>query len=138
MLGGKTLEAAAPIQIMPLFVKAGSIVPMGPHIEFATEKSDAPMELRIYQGADAKFTLYEDENDNYNYEKGQLATIEFNWDDTKKTLTIADRKGEFPGMLKERTFAIVLVNENHGNGIGICSKPDKLVNYSGTKLEAKF
>jgi alpha-D-xyloside xylohydrolase len=136
--GGQTIEASAPINIMPLYVRAGSIVPMGPYLQYATEKPADPIELRIYPGANGEFTIYEDENDNYNYEKGAYATIRLSWNDTQKTLTIDDRKGEFPGMLKKRSFHIVLVKENHGNGIGTCSKPDKTVGYNGAKMEEKL
>jgi alpha-D-xyloside xylohydrolase len=136
--GGQTIDAPAPMDILPLYVKAGSIVPMGPFLQYATEKAADPIELRIYPGADGQFTIYEDENDNYNYEKGKYATIAFSWDNTKKTLSIADRKGEFPGMLKERTFSIVLVKENHGIGVELCSNPDKTIKYNGNKLEVKF
>jgi alpha-D-xyloside xylohydrolase len=136
--GGQTIDASAPIEILPLYVKAGSIIPMGPFLQYATEKAADPIELRIYTGADGQFTIYEDENDNYNYEKGEYATIVFSWDNAKKMLSIADRKGEFSGLLKERTFSIVLVKENHGNGIEICSNPDKTIKYNGTKLEVKF
>ena len=111
---------------------------MGPFLQYSTEKPADPIELRIYPGADGSFTLYEDENDNYNYEKGIYATIDFNWNNSKRELTIADRKGEFPGMLKERSFDIVLVKINHGNGINITTKPDKSVKYSGNKLIVKF
>ena len=135
---GKKIIADAPIEIIPLFVKAGSIIPMGPFLQYSTEKPADPIELRIYPGADGSFTLYEDENDNYNYEKGIYATIDFNWNNSKRELTIADRKGEFPGMLKERSFDIVLVKINHGNGINITTKPDKSVKYSGNKLIVKF
>jgi alpha-D-xyloside xylohydrolase len=138
LIGGQTINASAPIEILPLYIRAGSIVPMGPFLQYATEKPADPIELRIYPGADGEFTLYEDENDNYNYEKGQNALIQFTWNDAKRTLTISDRKGEFPGMLKERSFNIVLVIENHGTGVEICSKPDKTIKYSGVKLEMKF
>ena len=80
------------------------------------EKPADPIELRIYRGADGDFTLYEDENDNYNYEKGVYATIPLHWDDAAHTLTIGDRKGQFPGMLENRTFRVVFVRENHGVG----------------------
>jgi alpha-D-xyloside xylohydrolase len=136
--GGQKIKTPAPIDIMPLFVKAGSIVPMGPFMQYSTEKQEDPVELRIYLGADGKFRLYEDENDNYNYEKGIYATIDFTWNDAGKILTISDRKGEFPGMLKERTFNIVLVKVNHGNGVGVCTNPDKTVKYSGSKLKIQF
>ncbi|MGA1978904.1 MAG: TIM-barrel domain-containing protein [Bacteroidales bacterium] len=136
--GGQTIDAPAPIDILPLFVRAGSIVPMGPFLQFATEKPADPLEVRIYPGADGEFTLYEDEADNYNYEKGQYALIGFAWDDAHKTLTISDRRGEFPGMLKERIINVVLVSENHGTGLEICTKPDKTTKYNGEKLEIKF
>jgi alpha-D-xyloside xylohydrolase len=136
--GGNTIKADAPIEIMPLFVKAGSIIPMGPFLQYSTEKSADPIELRIYPGADGSFVLYEDENDNYNYEKGIYSTIEFNWNDGKKALTINERKGEFPGMLIDRMFNIILVKENHGTGVDIFQQPDKSVQYDGNKLEINF
>src|SRR5207249_7807792 len=91
--GPRTVDAAAPIEKLPLFVRAGSIIPMGPAKEWSTEKPEDPIELRIYRGANGDFTLYEDENDGYNYEKGAYATIQFHWEEGKQTLTIAeDRK----------------------------------------------
>ncbi len=132
--GGRIVKADAPIDKIPLFVKAGSIIPMGPFLQYSTEKPANPIELRIYPGVDGQFTLYEDENDNYNYEKGVHATIGFDWNDKARTLTISDRKGEYPGMLKSRTFNIVLVTVNHGTGIEICSAPDRSITYLGKKL----
>jgi len=129
--GPRMIDAAAPIDKLPLFVRAGAIVPMGPEKEWSTEKPEDPIELRIYPGADGDFTLYEDENDGYNYEKGVYATIPFHWDDAKQTLTIGERKGTFPGMLAERRFQIVFVREKHGAGITAESKPDKVALYSG-------
>jgi len=117
-----------------LFVRAGSILPMGPEKEWSTEKQEDPMELRIYRGADGDFTLYEDENDGYNYEKGAYATIPFHWDEAKQTLTIGERKGTFPEMLSERHFEIVFVDEGHGVGVTAESRPDKVVTYSGKPL----
>jgi alpha-D-xyloside xylohydrolase len=136
--GGNSIKTDAPIEIMPLFIKAGSIIPMGPFLQYSTEKPADPVELRIYAGADGKFVLYEDENDNYNYEKGIYSTIEFNWNDAKKILTISDRNVKFPGMLGKRTFNIVLVKENHGTGVDIFQQPDKTVQYNGSKLEIYF
>jgi alpha-D-xyloside xylohydrolase len=78
--------------------------------------------------------LYEDENDNYNYEKGAYATIPFHWNDSAKTLTIGDRSGQFPGMLQTRTFRIVMVGNNRGIGIGPTTNPDKVVQYSGKQI----
>ncbi len=116
---------------LPLFVRAGAIVPMGPEKEWSTEKPEDPIELRICPGADGDFTLYEDENDGYSYEKGVYATIPFHWDDAKQTPTIGERKGTFPAMLTERRFQIVFARENHGAGITAESKPDKVVPYAG-------
>ncbi len=135
--GGQSIKANAVYETMPLFVKAGSIIPFGPFMQYSTEKND-PIELRIYSGADGEFTLYEDENDNYNYEKGVYSLINFKWDNNKKNLTIEDRKGTFPGMLKERTFNIVLVDANKGTGVTISEKVDKVVKYQGKKVVINF
>lgn len=136
--GGKKIQTDAPIDKIPLFIKAGSIIPMGPFIQYTTEKPANPIELRIYPGEDGSFTLYEDENDNYDYEKGIYSTINFKWKDSQHKLTIGARKGSFPGMLKKRNFEIVLVKKNHGNGIKICSQPDKILSYNGSAVTIKF
>jgi alpha-D-xyloside xylohydrolase len=132
--GGREIAAAAPLDRLPLFIRAGSILPMGPDVEWSDEKPADPIELRVYRGADGEFVLYEDENDNYNYEKGAYAKIPFRWDDAKQTLTIGQRLGEFPGMLPSRTFRIVFVGENHGVGIEPFGAPDKIANYSGQPI----
>jgi alpha-D-xyloside xylohydrolase len=132
--GGRAIDAAAPLDRIPLFVRAGSLVPMGPDVEYAAEKPADPIELRVYPGADGSFLLYEDENDTYDYEKGAYATIAFYWDDAKRTLTIGDRKGSFTGMLENRTFQIVFVGEGHGAGIAPTVQPDKVVQYSGKQV----
>ena len=132
--GGRTLDAPSPIDRMPLYIRAGSIVPLGPDLQYAAEKSADPIELRVYRGANGAFTLYEDENDSYDYEKGVHATISFSWDDTAHTLTIGDRAGTFPGMLEKRTFRVVFVTENHGAGGGLTENADKAVSYSGKKI----
>ena len=136
--GGQTIKTDAPIEIIPLFVRAGSIIPMGPFIQYSTEKPADPIELRIYPGADGHFTLYEDENDNYDYEKGIYSTINFDWNDSEETLTISDRNGEFPGMIKERTFNIIIVSEDHDTGLGISDEPDKTVTYAGNEMKIEF
>lgn len=135
--GGLKVKADASYETMPLFIRAGSIIPMGPFIQYSTEKSD-PLEIRIYTGADGEFILYEDENDNYNYEKGVFSTITFNWDDAKKVLTINDRKGSFPGMLTERTFNIVVVDHDKGSGVNIVESYDKILEYNGMKISVKL
>ncbi|HTQ57661.1 MAG TPA: glycoside hydrolase family 31 protein [Bryobacteraceae bacterium] len=133
-MGGRAVDAEAPLDSLPLLVRAGSIIPMGPDLEYAAEKPADPIELRVYQGADADFTLYEDEGDNYDYEKGAYATIPMHWDDSARSLTIGDRKGQFPGMLASRTFRVVFVGEGHGTGIGQTAQPDKVVEYSGAAV----
>ncbi|MGC9150923.1 MAG: TIM-barrel domain-containing protein [Microbacter sp.] len=131
--GGQTIDAKAPIETLPLFIKAGSIVPMGPFLQYATEKPANPLELRIYPGANGSFTLYEDENNTYDYEKGVYATISFKWNDAKRELIIGKRQGTFPGMLKERTFHMIIVNSTKGTGIAITKNPDKIVQYDGAE-----
>jgi len=132
--GGHGVDGAAPLDRMPLYVRAGSIVPMGPDLEWSTQKTADPIELRIYRGAHGDFTLYEDENDTYNYEKGAYATIPFHWDDAKQALIIGERKGKFPGMRSSRTFRIVFVSENHGVGVGATDEPNKTVQYLGEQI----
>jgi alpha-D-xyloside xylohydrolase len=135
--GGHSIEATAPLERIPLFVRAGSILPLGPDVEYASEKPADPLEIRVYRGANGSFTLYEDEGDAYNYEKGVYATIPFSWDDASQTFTIGERKGSFPGMLAERTIHVVFVSEGHGAGAGLTDHPDKTVRYSGKSLAVK-
>jgi alpha-D-xyloside xylohydrolase len=129
--GGQSLDAVAPLQTIPLYVRAGSIVPMGPLIEYTGEKPADPIELRIYPGADGDFTLYEDAGDSYNYEKGEYSTIPLHWNDGQRTLTIGARKGQFPGMLKSRTFRLVIVRPGHGVGVGPTAQGDSSAEYKG-------
>lgn len=110
--GGQTLRRPCPIDIMPVYVKAGSILPWGPDVQYASEKPWDDLEIRVYPGADGTFTLYEDEGDNYNYEKGAFTEINFNWKDATRELTIGTRQGAFKGMLKNRRFHIVVMEEN--------------------------
>jgi alpha-D-xyloside xylohydrolase len=133
--GGQAIDAAAPLERLPLFVRAGSIVPLGPDVQYAAEKAADPIELRIYTGADGDFTLYEDENDTYNYEKGAFATIPLHWNDAQHTLSIGARHGNFPGMLDKRTFRVVVVTEKAGVGIGATQTVNETVSYSGQAME---
>jgi alpha-D-xyloside xylohydrolase len=130
--GGQTLTVPTPIDEIPLYVRAGSILPIGPAIQYATESSD-PIEIRIYPGADGWFTLYEDECDNYNYEKGIYSTIDFKWIDKNHQLIIDDRKGKFPDMLQQRKFHIIIVDESKGKGVDVGQEFDKIVQYDGNK-----
>jgi alpha-D-xyloside xylohydrolase len=132
--GGQSINASAPIKTMPLYVRAGSIVPYGPTIQYSSHDAAAPIELRIYPGADGNFTLYEDEGDNYDYEHGAYATIPMRWNERRHTLTIGSRQGSYPGMQKEREFRIVWVSPGHGNSISPTEKADKIVQYQGREL----
>jgi len=131
---GQRIEAAAGVETLPLFVRPGSIIPLGPLVQYSGEKPADPIELRIYRGADGKFTLYEDEGDGYNYENGQYATIPFRWNEAKQTLAIGQRSGKFPGMLKERTFRVVFVSPGHGAGPVEESHADAVIRYTGKAM----
>jgi alpha-D-xyloside xylohydrolase len=136
--GGTSISQQTPLDIIPLYVKAGSILPLGPKVQYATEQKWDNLEIRIYAGADGKFVLYEDENDNYNYEKGAYSTIPFTWNNAKSTLTIDDRKGSFAGMIAERTFTIVKAANHKAGGMDVVENPDKVVSYKGKKIVVKL
>ena len=106
--GGQNVTLSTTLQDVPMFVRAGSILPLGPEMQYVGEKAWDNLELRVYPGANGTFTLYEDEGDNYNYEKGVYSTITIKWNDKGRSLTIGKRQGEYPGMLKSRQFTIVL------------------------------
>ncbi len=125
--GGQNVTLETSIDRVPMFVRAGSILPLGPEMQYVGEKSWDNLELRIYPGANGEFVLYEDEGDNYNYEKGIFSTITFQWNDRSHTLTIGDRKGEYPGMLASRNFTVVLPNGTK-----------QTVSYNGSKTEVKL
>jgi alpha-D-xyloside xylohydrolase len=129
--GGEHVSAAAPIETIPLHVRAGAIVPMGPLLQYTAEKPAEPIELRVYRGADGEFTLYEDEGDSYRYEKGAFSQILLTWNQANQTLTIGQRQGEFPGMLQQRTFQVVFVSEAHGAGVAPTDAADQTVTYTG-------
>lgn len=137
-LGGRTLQSPTPLDITPIHVPAGSIIPMGPAIQYASEKPADPIELRIYPGKDGQFTLYEDEGDSYNYEKGLYATIPISWSQSTKTLTIGAQKGSFPGMTTKRRFDVVLVRPSHGVGLDPCPTPDRKISYEGKSVSVKL
>ncbi len=123
--GGKKTTKETPLDIIPLYIKAGSMLPIGPAVQYAEEKKWDDLEIRIYPGADGKFVLYEDEFDNYNYEKGDYTEITFNWNDKSRTLTIDTRKGTFKGMIENRTFNIVMPDGKQ-----------KTISYTGKKVSA--
>ena len=115
--GGQKISVEAPYSRMPLFVKEGAIVPFGPEIQYSDEKKPEQITLYLYAGKNGKFTLYEDEGVNYNYEQGAYTTIDFNYNDASRTLEIGERQGSFDGMLQERTFQLVYVDKNRPQGV---------------------
>jgi alpha-D-xyloside xylohydrolase len=135
--GGRTMETVAPLERLPLFVRAGSIIPFGPDLEYASEKPADPIEVRVYRGASGDFTLYEDEGDTYGYEQGAHATISLHWDDAEQVLRIGDRHGSFPGMLQSRRFRVVFVDENRGVGGRPAAAADREVRYAGKLIEVR-
>lgn len=128
--GGQTIKAEAPLNRIPIYARAGSIIPFGPLSESTSEKPD-PIELRIYAGASGKFILYEDQGDSYDYERGAYSEIPISWDDRAGRLTIGNRRGSFPGMLDHRTFKVIIVKDGRGTGIAASSQPDATIEYTG-------
>ena len=131
--GGSSSSVAAPLSQMPLFVKEGSIVPMGPNIQYATQSID-PLELRVYKGKDASFTLYEDAGDSYDYETGKYSLIRLTWSEASQSLTVGARTGSYTGMPASRTFNVVWVGPSHGAGVEVTSTADKVVQYNGAEV----
>ena len=134
--GGQTIKTAAPQDKIPVFVKAGSIVPMGPVVQYTSEKPMDTLEIRIYPGADGQFVLYSDEGDNYNYEKGKYKVIPFSWNEAIQKLIIDKQQGSYAGALRKLVLNIVWVNESQGYGTDIASKPKTII-YTGEKITIK-
>lgn len=132
--GGKTIKRLAPIDIIPVFVKAGSIIPFGPKVQYSNEKPWDNLEIRVYPGADGEFIFYEDEGDSYNYEKGAFSEITFRWNERRGTLTISDRKGSFNGMLESRKFRVLLVDGDSPAGDKEPATFTQEVEYNGKEI----
>jgi alpha-D-xyloside xylohydrolase len=132
--GGRTIQADAPYTDIPIFVREGSIIPFGPAIQYTTEKPADPIRLFVYTGKDGAFTLYEDEDVNYNYEKGAYSMIPLEYNEESRSLTIGSRQGEFPGMLKERSFEIVWISKESPAGFDLDGAPAQVVRYDGNEL----
>ena len=126
MKGGLNVTLQTQLDHVPMFIRAGSILPLGEEMQYVDEKPWDNLEIRVYPGADASFVIYEDEGDNYNYERGLYSEITFSWDESKRTLTISPCKGRFPGMLQQRRFTILLPGQNASEG--------KTVEYTGLKM----
>jgi alpha-D-xyloside xylohydrolase len=134
--GGVTAAREAPLDVIPLYVRAGAIVPMGPVLQYATERPDAPYEIRVYPGADGRFTLYEDDNETYAYEKGQSAQYDLVWDDAKRTLMIGARRGAFPGMVRQRTLKVIVVDRGGDERAG--QEDTRTLRYDGGAVSLHF
>ncbi len=136
--GGQTILSNAPYSDIPIFVREGSIIPFGPAIQYSDEKPADPIRLMVYTGSDGVFTLYEDENVNYNYEKGKFSMIPFSFNEANHLLTIGERQREFDGMLQERTFEILWVTVDNKKGLNFEDKPDVIVKYDGAAQSIKI
>ena len=137
MSGGQTVKADAPLSHSPLFVKAGAILPLGPRVQHSGEALSAPLELRVYPGADGSYLLYEDAGEGWGYQQGQHSVIPITWNDKRRELTIGAIRGGFPGMLKEREFQIVLVTPESGTGLEPAAKPTAF-RYTGRKVSKRL
>jgi len=135
--GGRTIKVDAPLSHSPLLVKAGSILPLGPSVQYANEKPGAPIELRVYPGADGIFSFYEDSGDGWGYEKGEFSVIPMSWDNSSGVLTIGVAQGSFPGMLRDRVFQVVLVKPGQGTGIEPAVKTSE-VRYTGRFITVRL
>ena len=138
LAGGRFVDAAAPLREMPIFVKSGTILPLGPAVLYAGRTPGDPIELRIYRGADADFTLYEDDGETYGYEKGAYATIPIHWDDSQGTVSIGARRGTFPGLEARLVFRVVLVRPGYGKGEEAAGEETPKLEYDGHAIQASF
>jgi alpha-D-xyloside xylohydrolase len=136
--GGQTITAPAPYDAIPIYVRAGSIVPTGPELKYTNEKPADPITLYLYTGANGAFTIYEDDGLTYDYARGAFSRIPIQWNDTSHTLTIGKRAGAFAGMLKERAFNVVLVSKDKPVGFSFSPVPDRSVKYNGKPVQLKF
>jgi len=137
LAGGQHIQASAPYERMPLYARAGSILPVGPEMQWSDEKPAENIRLFVYAGSDATFTLYEDDGLTYAYENGAYAKIPLKWDEASRTLTIGQREGSFPGMLAQRSFTVVLVDPLHPKAFN----PDAsglTVSYGGSTIDVKL
>jgi alpha-D-xyloside xylohydrolase len=137
--GGRAIDTPAPLEEMPIFVRAGAILPMGPTIEYTQQPSNDPLEIRVYPGADGDFTFYEDDGDTYDYEKGVFATIPIHWNESTHRLIVGPRKGSYPGMPQTLPVAVVFVRKGTGAGLEQGKlAPREVIPYDGRMLEVTF
>jgi len=131
---GLRFQAPAPYESLPVFVRAGSILPMGPELQFTSEKPADPLTLWVYTGRDGRFELYEDDGASYGYEQGQFATIPLSWDEAKGALTVGTRVGSFPGMLGKRQLRVVFVSKDAPVAHSATPEAAATVAYDGTAV----
>ncbi len=136
--GGQTVDARATLDTMPLFVRSGSIVPMGPERQYVDDQPEAPVELHVYAGENGRFVLYEDEGDNYNYESGAFSTIPIIWEEEKRQLLLGKRNGDYPGMPKQRKFNVFLCGTDSSSGEAEKRCINRQVTYDGQPLVVDF
>ena len=136
--GGQIIEAEAPYDSIPVFARAGAIIPFGPELQHTAEKPADPITIFVYAGADGAFTLYEDDGLTYGYEKGAFARIPIRWNDSARILTIGRREGSFPGMLEERTCQVILVSKQKPVGFSLAPQPDRSLRYHGEAIDLSF
>jgi alpha-D-xyloside xylohydrolase len=129
---------AAHYEQIPIYARVGSIIPVGPEIQYAGEKPGAPITLFVYGGDDGSFTLYEDEGVNYNYERGDFSTIPFSYSEAKRRLVIGERAGTYEGMPMERIFNVVLVDQDHPSPLEYDATNQQSVNYEGYEITINF
>jgi alpha-D-xyloside xylohydrolase len=128
----------APYEKIPVYVREGSIIPFGPEIQYCDEKPAELINLYIYAGKDGQFQLYEDEGTNYNYEKGKYSTIDITYDDVSKMVMFSARMGQFPGMLKNRRFNVVLITKDAPQALNLDNPKGQLVDYNGKAISVKL
>ena len=133
-LSSRRLVVDAPYEQIPVFVREGAIIPFGPEMEWSDEKPAELINLYVYAGQNGTFQLYEDEGTNYNYERGKYATIDITYDDAARTVSFSARKGQFPGMLKNRQFNVVLISKDAPQPLNLDNPAGKLVQYNGKPI----
>ncbi len=136
--GGQNLIVEAPYEQIPVFVREGAIIPFGPEMQWSDEKPAELINLYVYAGQNGQFQLYEDEGVNYNYEKGKYATIDIAYDDDSRTVTFSARKGNFPGMLKQRRFNVVLITKDQAKPLNLDNPEGTMVQYAGKEVSVKL
>jgi alpha-D-xyloside xylohydrolase len=134
--GGQTITADAPLERLPLYMRAGAIVPVGPEQQYIGEKPNAPVTLYVYAGANGHFSLYEDDGKSYGYERGEFARVPIAWNDATRTLTIGARSGSYPGVPASRTFTVVLVTPQSPIGYG--ASANNPITYTGSAITTRL